>query len=235
MRAVDDCRDPRLRGTAKAVLGCLARHVNDETGVAYPGQQRIAAVAGVSERAVRGALHRLDQEPGDCPKGCDGVHLGLLRAYRQHRPDGSRTSDSYVLDLDAIRALPSAEPKPPRRQRLSDLSLPGDGQPRPRLPRRRRPEPPDWLEHKQRRDAKRDDHEADLAWLREHPEGDPFADDKGVADDVAGANLPANPADLPADPAAWLPADPAGELLMNRPGFGRDSGGWFQAAVSASS
>jgi hypothetical protein len=35
--------------------------------------------------------------------------------------------------------------------------------------------------------------------------------------------------------SATAPSWMRGPVEMNRPGFGRDSGGWFQAAVSASS
>lgn len=52
-------QEPGTSG-AKFVLVCLAHHA-DEEGYCYPSQQRLAAMTGLKERAVRAHLAALEE------------------------------------------------------------------------------------------------------------------------------------------------------------------------------
>jgi hypothetical protein len=73
-------------GRDKLLLLALADHAGED-GICYPGQAKLAEKCGVTERAIRGGLKRLEAR-----------HL-FVREHRQ-RADGSRTSDLYYLALD---------------------------------------------------------------------------------------------------------------------------------------
>lgn len=79
--------DLPLKGPAKIVLVALADFA-DEAGSCYPGQERLALMTGLSRATIQRALQRLEG-------------MGLMT--REHRYDrrGYRTSDRYVLTLDA--------------------------------------------------------------------------------------------------------------------------------------
>ena len=51
--------DKDLSGNEKAVYMALAKHANNETGIAYPAIKTLAAKAGVSSRTVSNAKKRL--------------------------------------------------------------------------------------------------------------------------------------------------------------------------------
>lgn len=68
---------------AKFVLVTLANNANGE-GYCWPGQQRLARLTGMSERALRDNIIALEE-------------AGLIRRERRHRKSGSRSSDGYWL------------------------------------------------------------------------------------------------------------------------------------------
>ncbi len=72
--------------TQKLVLICLANYA-DGKGVAFPGQKRLAEDCGVSDRAVRSNLAKLEE-------------LGYLTRRHRYRSDGPRTSDEYQLHME---------------------------------------------------------------------------------------------------------------------------------------
>jgi hypothetical protein len=73
--------------TTKLVLLLLANYA-DEFGVAWPSVRRIGNESGLSERAIRNAIHAL-------------MDAELLTKEHQRRPNGSKTVDLYTLNLPA--------------------------------------------------------------------------------------------------------------------------------------
>lgn len=69
----------------KLILICLANYA-DADGGAFPGQKRLAADASASESSIRRGLKVLE-------------FAGLITRHHRHRPDGTRTSDFYQLQL----------------------------------------------------------------------------------------------------------------------------------------
>ena len=76
----------RMTGSPKARLLslCLAHHVNNFTGKAFPGQKTLSQVCGFSERTVRDAIREI--EAG-----------GLIKRRERRNSQGERTSDEYEL------------------------------------------------------------------------------------------------------------------------------------------
>jgi len=72
-------------GVVKLVLIALADHSDDE-GFCWPGVRGIAAKCGITQRTVEHHTAEL-------------ARLGWLRVEPQHRPDGSRRSNLYCLNL----------------------------------------------------------------------------------------------------------------------------------------
>jgi len=70
---------------AKFVLVCVAHHA-DEHGYCYPSQKRLAAMTGLSERAVRGHLAALEED-------------GVISREERRNTDGRRTSDGFYLHI----------------------------------------------------------------------------------------------------------------------------------------
>lgn len=85
--------DLPIFGSRKFVLVALA-DMADEAGSCYPGQERLMAMTGLSERTVRRSLERLEAE-------------GLLVREARHDSRGYRTSDRYYLQLTVV-ALPAS-------------------------------------------------------------------------------------------------------------------------------
>lgn len=86
-----------LPPTQKFVLLILAEYA-DEAWSCYPGQSRIAANTGFSERTVRNALAELEA-------------AGLIARKPRFNTSG-RTSDRTYLIRHVIEALPEAVPAP---------------------------------------------------------------------------------------------------------------------------
>lgn len=82
--------DQPLSGHRKVVLLALANDANDQTGLCWPGQKRIAAMAGICERTARTILKELE----------DG---GYIARTRRERENGSRTSDLITLNMAPAR------------------------------------------------------------------------------------------------------------------------------------
>lgn len=82
-QAINWAYEVALRQTPKAVLVALANFA-DESNECFPGQERLAKMAGVSVRTVSRALKDLEE-------------LGLIRRSSRYRDNGWRTSDRYVL------------------------------------------------------------------------------------------------------------------------------------------
>lgn len=74
-----------VKGNAKLLLLALADTANNE-GVCWPGTRRVAEMVGLSERAVREQLTKLEE-------------AGVLRREPRFRPDGSQTSNLTILNL----------------------------------------------------------------------------------------------------------------------------------------
>lgn len=92
----------KLPSTDKLVLACLADHADDD-GLAYPGMARIAACCGLTERAVRAAMRRLES--------CQLVTVvELERAARSRR---YRVTPDRYLPRNDIPPGTSFPPEPP--------------------------------------------------------------------------------------------------------------------------
>jgi DNA-binding transcriptional MocR family regulator len=76
-----------IGGSVKLVLLALADQAND-AGSCWPAQSTLAAKCGVSERTLQTHLAALQA-------------AGYLARERRHRSNGTRTSDLYLLALDA--------------------------------------------------------------------------------------------------------------------------------------
>jgi DNA-binding MarR family transcriptional regulator len=81
---------PDLSKQERAVLLVLISHVNPDTGLAFPSQERLARLTGWSERNVWGALKSLEGR-------------GLIERKARWRADGShrREVDLVTLTLPA--------------------------------------------------------------------------------------------------------------------------------------
>ena len=71
--------DKNLSGNEKAVYMALAKHADNETGIAYPAIETLAAKAGVSPRTVSNAKKRL-VEKGYVEESSG--HRGKANTYR---------------------------------------------------------------------------------------------------------------------------------------------------------
>lgn len=67
-----------------AVYACIARHVNQKTGVAWPSLATIARETGMSRRQASQSVKRLKE-------------LGLLKVRLRVRDDGGLASNEYIL------------------------------------------------------------------------------------------------------------------------------------------
>jgi len=76
----------QLKMPEKFVLVALA-DMADEQHSCYPGQATLAAMTGASERTVRRALVKLEED-------------GLISREERRKEGGYRTSDRYVLSVD---------------------------------------------------------------------------------------------------------------------------------------
>jgi len=111
--------------TTKLVLLLLANYA-DEFGVAWPSVRRIGNESGLSERAIRNAIHAL-------------MDAGLLTKEHQRRSNGSKTVDLYTLNLPAARGAASDGFRGPAsgttcrtlRQEVPIPPAPGAGPPEP--------------------------------------------------------------------------------------------------------
>lgn len=74
----------RSRGSARAVLRCLAFHAND-IGCADPTVARLSADVGYSERTVQRALRQLE-------------HIGEIKVVA-HREGGRGNPRTYALTI----------------------------------------------------------------------------------------------------------------------------------------
>ena len=96
-KATNWAYDLPLVGSAKAVLVALA-DMADEDDTCYPGQKKLAAMTGWSQKTIERALIRIESH-------------GLLTRVRRYGPNGWRTSDRYQLNLDVQQLdLPDTVP-----------------------------------------------------------------------------------------------------------------------------
>lgn len=85
-------------GRDKLLLLAVADHAGDD-GTCYPGQARLAAKCGITDRAVRDGMKRLEKS------------VGLVRE-RRNDARGHRTSDLYRLPLPEETAAGEGESLP---------------------------------------------------------------------------------------------------------------------------
>lgn len=102
--------DLQLDSSRKLVLLALA-DMADESFSCFPGQERLAAMTGMTARSVRNCLVELDGS-------------GLLTRLRRSRDDGTRTSDRYVLNVGADLPENSATGKSEQDNRKTTTGLP---------------------------------------------------------------------------------------------------------------
>ena len=104
--------DMSITGPAKPVLVALA-DMADESASCFPGQERLAAMTGLSIPTVGRALARLER-------------LGLLSRERRFGKFGYRTSDRYHLNLTVTvpESLPITAPTRQRAYLAESQSLP---------------------------------------------------------------------------------------------------------------
>lgn len=88
---------------AKLVLLAICHHA-DAKGEAFPSYSRISELTGLAKRTVSRKVAIL-------------IEMGLLRAEERTRPNGSRTSSLYFVDIKASKA-PVSECPPPVSERL---------------------------------------------------------------------------------------------------------------------
>lgn len=69
---------------AKLVAIAIAYHVSNDTGTAYPSVTRLMKMSSMSERTTQAGL-------------IDLCKMGVISREERRRPDGTRTSDLYVL------------------------------------------------------------------------------------------------------------------------------------------
>lgn len=81
-----------------AVYMAIARHVNQKSGVAFPGMATIARETGMSRNRVVAAVKKLET-------------TGLIRVNRRKRDDGGKASNEYTL-VNATTLVPPQTPEP---------------------------------------------------------------------------------------------------------------------------
>lgn len=79
-------RQAGLKPAAKIVLYWLADHHNETTGQCFPSIARLADLCEMSRRSVEQHLSDLEAS-------------GLIERQARHRPEGGKTSNSYILHL----------------------------------------------------------------------------------------------------------------------------------------
>jgi len=103
-----------LKPAAKIVLYWLADHYNQSTGECFPSINRLIELCEMTRRAVQNNIDDLEA-------------AGLVEVVTRHRPNGSQTSNIYVLKLaqDGVQNMhtPCAENAPPPRQNMHPLNL----------------------------------------------------------------------------------------------------------------
>ena len=103
-----------LKPAAKIVLYWLADHYNQSTGECFPSINRLIELCEMTRRAVQNNIDDLEA-------------AGLVEVVTRHRPNGSQTSNIYVLKLaqDGVQNMhtPRAENAPPPMQNLHPLNL----------------------------------------------------------------------------------------------------------------
>jgi pyocin large subunit-like protein len=108
-RATHWAYDLPLIGPSKFVLVALA-DMADEENSCYPGQKRIAAMTGFSEKTVSRAINSLEE-------------MGLLAREQRHGNFGYRTSDRYKLHL-GVTVPETLTDREPTRQTASKAVSP---------------------------------------------------------------------------------------------------------------
>lgn len=83
---------------AKLVLLAICHHADDK-GEAFPSYSRISELTGLAKRTVSRKVAIL-------------IEMGLLRAEERTRPNGSRTSTLYFVDIKSGKT-PVSERLPP--------------------------------------------------------------------------------------------------------------------------
>lgn len=137
-----------LKPAAKIVLYWLADHYNQSTGECFPSINRLIELCEMTRRAVQTNIDDLEA-------------AGLVEVVTRHRPNGSQTSNSYILKLsdDGVQNMhtPRAENAPTPRQNLHPLNLvnnnhvneqEGFGAKAPKATKQRKPEidlPDGWV------------------------------------------------------------------------------------------
>ena len=103
-----------LKPAAKIVLYWLADHYNQSTGECFPSINRLIELCEMTRRAVQNNIDDLEA-------------AGLVEVVTRHRPNGSQTSNIYVLKLaqEGVQNMhtPRAENAPPPMQNLHPLNL----------------------------------------------------------------------------------------------------------------
>jgi len=103
-----------LKPAAKIVLYWLADHHNQSTGECFPSINRLIELCEMTRRAVQNTIDDLEA-------------AGLVEVVTRHRPNGSQTSNIYVLKLaqDGVQNMhtPRAENAPPPMQNMHPLNL----------------------------------------------------------------------------------------------------------------
>jgi hypothetical protein len=87
-----------------AVLLAIADSADKDSGEAWPSQRTIAKRSRQTERSVRNALSRLQAD-------------GWLTCEARTRPNGSRTSNVYTLNLAKLGEAPRNDVPPPPERR----------------------------------------------------------------------------------------------------------------------
>lgn len=111
-KATNWAYEMKLTSPMKPVLVALA-DMADEQASCFPGQEKIAAMTGLSVATVRRALVKLEG-------------LGLISRQRRYDQFGHRTSDRYVLHLSVgvTESLPLTLPTRQRAYKSHSQSLP---------------------------------------------------------------------------------------------------------------
>lgn len=78
--------DQPVKGLGKLVLLLLANYASNKEGLCFPNQNEIAEQCGITDRAVRTWLKKLEAE-------------GYISRTKRQRVDGSRTSDLISINL----------------------------------------------------------------------------------------------------------------------------------------
>ena len=103
-----------LKPAAKIVLYWLADHYNQSTGECFPSINRLIELCEMTRRAVQNNIDDLEA-------------AGLVEVVTRHRPNGSQTSNIYVLKLaqDGVQNMhtPRAENALTPRQNMHPLNL----------------------------------------------------------------------------------------------------------------